>query len=131
MAESIIWAGNGSLPHAAYVSLYMQQMAPRLRVHHMTDANRILKEMKYITLTINFNKQEGGVDTALIWTFLDASYNIVTGREYGQTGIITGLVARNNKGGSVRPNQLGKHESMVCQLFFIRCRDICVLRCRR
>lgn len=51
----------------------------------------MLKEMRDLDLTIKFPKLTGTINTADVWTFSDASYNIVTGREYGQTGIVTGL----------------------------------------
>lgn len=39
-----------------------------------------------------------GVQSIHVWTYSDASYNIVSGRIYGQTGIITGLMLTNDEG---------------------------------
>lgn len=53
-AGSIIWAGNGTLPQAAFAGSYLQQKAPRLTVHYLTEANKMLKELQDLTPTIRF-----------------------------------------------------------------------------
>lgn len=101
LAGSIIWAGNGALPQAAFVGSLMQQTAPRLRVKDITEANKMLKEIRDLKPLISFRKLTSEVDNIDVWTFSDASFNIVTGRDYGQTGIITGLKVTGKGGESV------------------------------
>jgi len=40
LAGEIVWAGNGALPHAAFVGSFMQQNAPTLRVEDITEAKK-------------------------------------------------------------------------------------------
>lgn len=101
MAGSLIWAGNATLPQASYVASYMQQTAPKLRVHHVTEANKMLKELKDLNATITFKMMKKPAKRIEVWTFSDASFNIVAGRDYGQTGVVTGLKAYNDNGESV------------------------------
>lgn len=73
----------------------MQQSAPRLRVQDLTASNKIIKEFKNLQPIINFNNLKGNTKQAEIWTYSDASFNISSGRDYGQTGIITGILIKN------------------------------------
>lgn len=100
LAGSIIWAGNGSLPQAAFVGSYMQQIAPRLRVQDLTEANKMLKEIRDLEPRIMFPILKADVERLDVWTFSDASFNIVAGRDYGQTGIVTGIKVRGKDGES-------------------------------
>lgn len=100
LAGSIIWAGNGAMPQAAYVGSFMQQVAPRLRVSDMTEANKMLKEIKDLNPQIMFRKLNSEIISIDVWTFSDASFNIVAGRDYGQTGIVTGLKIQGKNGES-------------------------------
>lgn len=101
MAGSLIWAGNATLPQAGYVASYMQQTAPKLRVHHVTEANKMMKELRDLDATITFKKMKKPAKKVEVWTFSDASFNIVAGRDYGQTGVVTGLIAYDEDGESV------------------------------
>lgn len=65
----------------------MQKKAPNLRVNHLTDENRILKELKDMKPLISFRKMRAEVTNVAVWNLSD---DIVSGREYGQTGIING-----------------------------------------
>lgn len=98
MAGSIIWAGNGTLPQAAFSGSYMQQKAPTLRVGDLIEGNKMLKELKDLDPTIRFRKLSTDIRTMDVWTFSDASFNIVSGRDYGQTGIVTGIKVTTTKG---------------------------------
>lgn len=98
LAGSLIWAGGGTLPQAAFIASYMQQVAPRLRVHDLSEANKMLKELRDLDPTILFRKMNTAVSKIEVWTFSDASFNIVSGRDYGQTGVVTGLKAYGKNG---------------------------------
>lgn len=98
MAGSIVWAGSGSLPHAAFTGSYMQQRAPTLRVQDLTEANKMLKELKDLTPIVRFRKLDSSIRAMDVWTFSDASFNIVSGRDYGQTGIVTGIMVESIDG---------------------------------
>lgn len=98
LSGSIIWAGNGTLPQAAFTGSYMQQKAPNLRVQDLTEGNKMLKELKDMKPVIKFRKITSKILALDIWTFSDASFNIVTGREYGQTGIVTGIKVVGEEG---------------------------------
>lgn len=96
LAGSLMWAGNGALPQASFVASSMQQTAPRLKLHNLTEANKMLKELKDLQPIIRFNKINATIKEIDIWTFSDASFNITSGRDYGQTGIITGIHAKGD-----------------------------------
>lgn len=98
LSGSIMWAGNGTLPQAAFTGSFMQQKAPKLRVHDLTEGNKMLKELKDLNPTITFRKLRTGITKIDVWTFSDASFNIVSGRDYGQTGIVTGIRAEGKDG---------------------------------
>lgn len=70
----------------------MKYCAKQLRVSDLTEANKMLKELKDIQPTINFRKMQGGIKKLQVWTYSDASLNIMTGRRYGQTGVITSIM---------------------------------------
>lgn len=76
----------------------MQQVAPRLSVADATEGNKMLKEAKDLNAVIRFNKLQGTVNKVEVWTFSDASYNIVSGRDCGLTGIVTGRMAWSDNG---------------------------------
>lgn len=95
-----MWAGNGSLPQAAYVGSLMQQIAPRLRVRDLTEANKMLKEIRDLNPQILFRNLTGDIAEIDVWTFSNASFNIVARRDYGKTGIVTGLKVRMKEGES-------------------------------
>lgn len=45
LAGSIIWAGHGTLPQTSFLGSLMQQNTPNLKVKHVTEANRLVKEL--------------------------------------------------------------------------------------
>lgn len=98
LAGELIWAGNGCVPKASFVGSYLQQLAPRLKVSDLTNANRMLAEMKDLSATLLFKKLKSPVEKVEIQTFSDASFNISNSREYGQTGIITGVLVVGQNG---------------------------------
>lgn len=58
----------------------------------------MLKELKYLTPIIKFRKLSSGIDILDIWTFSDAFFNIASGGDYGQTGIVSGINVRDENG---------------------------------
>lgn len=76
MAGSITWAGNGYLPQAAFAGYYMQQKEPRLRLHYLTEANRMVKEIKGLVPIIRSRKIRASMESMDVWMFSDASFNI-------------------------------------------------------
>jgi len=49
-------------------------------VRDLTESNKILKELKDMDPTITFQKMKTKVQNLEVWTFSDASFNIVSGR---------------------------------------------------
>lgn len=86
LAGSIIWEGNGTIPQSSYVGSYLKETAPRLRIQDLTEANKILKELKDPQPVILFQKTSAPATNVEAWTFSDVSFDITYGREYGQTG---------------------------------------------
>lgn len=58
---SLMWAGNGTFLQASFVASQMQQTEPRLSIRDITEANKMLKELKDMNPTLTFNN----VDTDL------------------------------------------------------------------
>lgn len=65
---------------------------------HIAETNGMVKEVHEYTPDIIHKKRRTGISTMEIRTYSDASFNIVFGREYAQTGIITGLMIVSNSG---------------------------------
>lgn len=73
-------------------------MAPRLKAHDLSEANNMLKEARDLQLVIKFKKTCSTVRKIEVWTFRDASFISCSGRHYGETGVITGLMVRQHDG---------------------------------
>lgn len=87
----ILWAGNEKLPQTSLVVSQMQQTAPKLNVYDIFEAKGRLKELKHLNLFVSFNKMVTEMYKAEVWTSSDAYFNINSGCDYGQTGIISEL----------------------------------------
>lgn len=90
LAGEIMWLGGGVSPQSSFVASYLQQRTSDLRVKHLTEANKLLKQLKLLPSALKYKKGRMQ-DKVNVFTFADASYNIAAGLEYGQTGIIVGL----------------------------------------
>lgn len=64
----------------------------------MPEANTMLKELKYLDPTVRFRKLDTPATKIDLSTFSDASVNIVSGRDYGQTVILT-VIMEHGQGG--------------------------------
>jgi len=58
----------------------------------------MLKEMKDLEPIIQFPKLRAEVLEVQVWTFSNAAFNIVSPRDYGQSGIIVGILPRSVDG---------------------------------
>lgn len=56
----------------------------------------MFKELRFLKPTIRFGKMWAKPINVDIWTFQDSSFNIVSGRDYGKTVIVTGIKAHGN-----------------------------------
>ena len=92
VAGELVWLGGGALPQAAYVGSYMQQCVPYLKVEHITEANGMLKELKDLKAEILFRHLGGKIMGATIESFSDAAFNISRAKQYGQTGLLVGIL---------------------------------------
>lgn len=92
MAGVLNFYGKGVLPHASFVTSYMLQKVPRLKVSGIVTANAMVKELLKLAPVIKFTSPtQGSNPDPFVCSFSDASYNISSTQSYGQTGIITGL----------------------------------------
>lgn len=92
LAGCIIWTGHATLPFASFIGSNMQQIAPRLRVCDVMEGNKMLKESRDLEPAIVYNKPKSAVTRIEVWTYSDASFNISSTKEYGQSGILMGLM---------------------------------------
>lgn len=91
LAGSIIWAGPRTLIQAAFVGSFIQPMASSLRVNLLTEVNRMIRELKALNHEIQLKKLKGDITRKETRNYSDAAFNIVAGRDYGQTGMLPGL----------------------------------------
>lgn len=66
---------------------------------HITEANKFPKQLKRLPSTLKYRKgyisgKVGGE------TFSDTSFHLISGLEYGQTGVITGIAIESPIGNS-------------------------------
>lgn len=90
LTGEIMWLGGGVSPQASFVASYLQQRTSDLRVSHLTEANKLLRQLKALPTTLRYKKLTTGQGME-VYSFADASFNIAAGLEYGQTGVIIGL----------------------------------------
>jgi len=89
LAVIVLWLGSGVLPQASYSST-MQQKISILNVEHLREANEMAKELNCLKPWIKYC-QPSNVTSAIVCSITDASFNICSGRDYGQTGLLAGL----------------------------------------
>lgn len=66
----------------------MQQGAPTILVTYSVYGNKILKDFPYLNPIIKLLNLPSPITTMDTWTFSDASFNVISGRDYGQTVIV-------------------------------------------
>lgn len=79
----------------------MQKNVPRLRVKHLTEGSRLVREIKDLNAVIRFNAMKGDIVQTEIWKYSDAAFNIIAGRDCAKTGMLTGLTMVCNTGEKV------------------------------
>lgn len=94
---SEMWLGAGVLPQTNYVAAYLQQRSTGLRMSHVVEGNRMLKQLKLVPTKIRYRRKEAG-KIQEVYTFADASFNIAAVLEYGQTGVIVGTIVQKAGG---------------------------------
>lgn len=92
LAGSIIWPTNGAVPYVSYFVSAMQQTAPQLQFGDIAESNNMLKEIRDLSTYIMLNKPDREDASIQVWTHSYASFNIMSGKIYGQSGIVTGLM---------------------------------------
>lgn len=65
----------------------MEQIGPHLRLGDLTEVDRMLKEMRDIPPIVMFRKLHG-IKHIQVWTYSDASSNIVAGRSTGRRQLL-------------------------------------------
>lgn len=83
----MIWIGGGVLPQATFVASYLQQSAASLRVKHIVEGNKLLKQLKFLPASLYYRNEYVG-QRAEVCTFADVSFNIAAGLEYGKMGML-------------------------------------------
>lgn len=58
----------------------------------------MLKEAQDLIPMVIFRRSQGRIPEISVWTFSNASFNMVSGPDYGQTGIITDIMIRSTGG---------------------------------
>lgn len=78
----------------------MQQKIPTLKVADLVEENNVLKETRDLEPTVVF-KNPGLMtkDRAILTS--DAAFNITSRQPYGYTGVISGLLLRQNDGSKI------------------------------
>ena len=85
--------GAGVLPQASLAASLLQQRVSKLTVDNLREANKVVAEILKLSPLINYRHQQSRVTNACIQTFSDASFNIKSNQDYGQSGILTELSA--------------------------------------
>ena len=88
LAGALLYLGNGVLPQALLVTSMMQQKLPRLTVQGLVIASDMLKELLSLKSWLTYQKPVH-TKSVILSTFSDAAHP--RDRDYGQTGLITGL----------------------------------------
>ena len=92
LAGTLLYLGNGVMPQASLVVSIMQQRIGNLKVQHLIDANEMLRDLLKLKPWITF-RHPRNTNQVTYCTFSDASHP--NDRDYGQTGIISGLRITN------------------------------------
>lgn len=97
LAGTIIWLGGGVSPQESFPESYLQKSTADLRVKHLTEVNKLLKQLKQLPSTLKYKKGDTGRNVEVV-TFADACFHKAAGLEYGQTGVVVGIVVPSEAG---------------------------------
>jgi hypothetical protein len=87
LAGTLNFFGHGVLPPACFVASYLQQQLGDLRVHHLAQANSLLKEVLQLQPTLHFPSAPTQPRDPHLIAWNDAAH----GMTYGQSGFLAGL----------------------------------------
>lgn len=90
----MLYLGNGALPQASYVAFSVQQRVLRLKLEHLVNDNVMLTELMRLSSTIVYRKVDSAEDVCM-FSLSDASHP--NNRDYGQSGILTGILAKKGR----------------------------------
>ena len=91
LAGQLNWLGHGTLPQAAFAASLLQQWAQKLKVKHLTEANKMLHELRKLQPNLYFrapSEADLKSNANALLAFADASSGE---RSYGQTGYLAGI----------------------------------------
>jgi len=94
LTGTLLWLGRGVLPPATFVNSIMQQKLGHLTVKNLCDGNGMVKEILQLKPVNVFHAPTSIVTDMFVSSFADASYNISSTQCYGQTGIVNGIVIK-------------------------------------
>lgn len=92
MAGTLNFLGTGALPIASFISSVFLQRQAHLLVHDLDIANKMLNEVKKMDATVNFVAPADKETSVKLLGFSDASFNVLGGSPYGQSGFVAGLL---------------------------------------
>jgi Reverse transcriptase (RNA-dependent DNA polymerase) len=96
LAGQISYVGLATVPPASFVSSWMQQQLTDLRVSHVVESTRLLKDLQSLPGHIRYMPYASGTfDCAnlRLLCFVDASHNV--NAAYGQTGFVVFIASTN------------------------------------
>lgn len=94
LAGTLNFLGNGCLPQVGFVSSVFLQRQANLVVHDIAMGNRLVAELKKMDAVVKFAAPPARVRSASVLGFSDASFNVIGGSSYGQSGYLSGLLLR-------------------------------------
>lgn len=98
LAGELVWIGCGVLPQALMLRSMMQQKISTLKVADLVEANKVLKGIRDLEPTVVFSNLGSMTKDRAILIFSDAAFNTTSRQSYGHTGVISGLLLRQNDG---------------------------------
>jgi hypothetical protein len=86
LAGQISYVGLATVPSASFVASWMHQQLPDLRVHHIVESTRLLKDLQSLPGYLRFEPTTSDISGMELLTFVDASHH--SNAAYSQTGVI-------------------------------------------
>lgn len=91
-AGTLNFLGTAALPQASFVASVFLQRQSNLTVYDLTIGNRMIAELKKMNAVVCFKSPPRSASSVKLLAFSDASFNIIGGNSYGQSGYVSGLV---------------------------------------
>ena len=92
MAGTLNFLGTGALPIASFVASVFLQRQSNLLVYDLDVANKMLGEVMKMDASVLFRAPTIIGATVKLLGFSDASFNVLGGTPYGQSGFVAGLL---------------------------------------